>query len=413
MNRPADLAALDGAIVRATQAGLPLCPRPYDAVAQSLGVSPALVVERLRAMLASRAVRRIGAVPNHYRLGWTANGMSVWDVDDARIDALGERVGALAGVTHCYRRPRRLPAWRYNLFAMLHGRDRAAVEAQVASIAAVLGDASPRARGDLQHPHPQEDRAALRVTRARRRATAMFRVTEFMREIQHPTPPVPRRSPPGPVVIWNLIRRCNLACKHCYSISADVDFAASSRRPRSTGRWTTSGVRRAGAHPVGRGAAPAPGHHRDLASREGDGLLRRPLDQRHAARRALAARGRLVGYDYVGISLDGSRRRTTASGARPARSPRRCRAAPLPRRGIKVGIRFTLTQDNAHDLPALLELMETEDVDKFYLSHLNYGGRGNVNRKADAQFSARRARRWTYCSTPRGAPSCTAAGASS
>ena len=142
MNRPADLAALDGAIVRATQAGLPLCPRPYDAVAQSLGVSPALVVERLRAMLASRAVRRIGAVPNHYRLGWTANGMSVWDVDDARVDALGERVGALAGVTHCYRRPRRLPAWRYNLFAMLHGRDRAAVEAQVASIAAVLGDAS-------------------------------------------------------------------------------------------------------------------------------------------------------------------------------------------------------------------------------------------------------------------------------
>jgi DNA-binding Lrp family transcriptional regulator len=142
MNRPADLAALDGAIVRATQAGLPLCPRPYDAVAESLGIPPALVVERLRAMLASRAVRRIGAVPNHYRLGWTANGMSVWDVDDARVDALGERVGALAGVTHCYRRPRRLPAWRYNLFAMLHGRDRAAVEAQVASIAAVLGDAS-------------------------------------------------------------------------------------------------------------------------------------------------------------------------------------------------------------------------------------------------------------------------------
>jgi DNA-binding Lrp family transcriptional regulator len=142
MNRPADLAALDAAIVRSTQGGLPLCARPYDAVAQSLGVPPALVIERLRAMLASRAVRRIGAVPNHYRLGWTANGMSVWDVDDARVDALGERVGALAGVTHCYRRPRRPPAWRYNLFAMLHGRDRAAVEAQVASIAAVLGDAS-------------------------------------------------------------------------------------------------------------------------------------------------------------------------------------------------------------------------------------------------------------------------------
>lgn len=142
MNRPADLAALDAAIVRATQGGLPRCPRPYDAVAQTIGVPPALLVERLRAMLASGAIRRIGAVPNHYRLGWTANGMSVWDVDDALVDALGEKVGALAGVTHCYRRPRRLPAWRYNLFAMVHGRDRAEVEAQVDAIAALLGDAA-------------------------------------------------------------------------------------------------------------------------------------------------------------------------------------------------------------------------------------------------------------------------------
>lgn len=141
MNRPADLAALDAAIVRATQAGLPVCPRPYDEIAQSIGIPAELLVERLRAMLASGAIRRIGAVPNHYRLGWTANGMSVWDVDDARVDALGAIVGALPGVTHCYRRPRRPPAWPYNLFAMVHGRDHAEVEAQVAAIAARLGDA--------------------------------------------------------------------------------------------------------------------------------------------------------------------------------------------------------------------------------------------------------------------------------
>jgi DNA-binding Lrp family transcriptional regulator len=128
--------------VRATQAGLPLVARPYDAIAASLGVEPRVVIERLRAMLASGAIRRIGVVPNHYRLGWTANGMSVWDVDDARVDALGEKVGALPGVTHCYRRPRRLPAWPYNLFAMVHGRTRAEVEAQVADIAALLGDAA-------------------------------------------------------------------------------------------------------------------------------------------------------------------------------------------------------------------------------------------------------------------------------
>ena len=141
MNSPRDPAAVDAAIVRATQAGLPRVPRPYQAVAEAIGVAPEVVMERMRAMLASGAIRRIGVVPNHYRLGWTANGMSVWDVDDDRVDELGARIGALPGVSHCYRRPRRLPAWRYNLFAMVHGRDRAQCEAQVREIAALLGDA--------------------------------------------------------------------------------------------------------------------------------------------------------------------------------------------------------------------------------------------------------------------------------
>jgi len=142
VNAPIDVATLDRAILRATQAGLPRVPRPYHAVAEAIGAPPDVVIERMRAMLASGAIRRIGVVPNHYRLGWTANGMSVWDVDDARVDELGERIGAIDGVSHCYRRPRRLPAWRYNLFAMVHGRDRAEVERQVDAIAAVLGDAA-------------------------------------------------------------------------------------------------------------------------------------------------------------------------------------------------------------------------------------------------------------------------------
>jgi DNA-binding Lrp family transcriptional regulator len=132
----------DGALVRALQGGLPRVPRPYDAVASALGVAPERVIERMQSMLASGAIRRIAAVPNHYRLGWTANGMSVWDVDDADVDALGTTVGALGFVSHCYRRPRRLPLWRYNLFAMVHGRDRAEVERKVAAIADVLGTAS-------------------------------------------------------------------------------------------------------------------------------------------------------------------------------------------------------------------------------------------------------------------------------
>lgn len=136
-----EFAVLDRSIVRQLQGGLPLVPRPYDAVAQAIGVAPAVVRARVSAMLADGRIRRIGAVPNHYALGWRANGMSVWDVDDARVDVLGERVGALPTVSHCYRRPRRLPQWPYNLFAMVHGRDRDEVAAQVAEIAAVLGDA--------------------------------------------------------------------------------------------------------------------------------------------------------------------------------------------------------------------------------------------------------------------------------
>ena len=128
MNGPVETTPVDEAVVRATQAGLLRVPRPYHAVAESIGVAPEVVIERMRAMLASGAIRRIGVVPNHYRLGWTANGMSVWDVDDARVDELGAQVGALGFVSHCYRRPRALPVWPYNLFAMVHGHHRHEVE---------------------------------------------------------------------------------------------------------------------------------------------------------------------------------------------------------------------------------------------------------------------------------------------
>lgn len=139
------LAEFDRRLIAATQSGLPLVPRPYEAVGAMLGVSSDEVRERFAELIASGLVRRIGAVPNHYRLGYSANGMTVWDVDDARVDALGDRVGALPGVSHCYRRPRELPRWPYNLFAMLHGRSREEVERQRGEVRALLGDAC---RGD-------------------------------------------------------------------------------------------------------------------------------------------------------------------------------------------------------------------------------------------------------------------------
>jgi DNA-binding Lrp family transcriptional regulator len=130
---------LDRRLIVATQAGLPLQARPYDAIGDLLGIDGGQVRARLARLLDTGVIRRIGAVPNHYALGYTANAMTVWDVDDARVDELGQAVGALAFVTHCYRRPRRLPQWPYNLFAMVHGRSRGQVERQIRQIGDLLG----------------------------------------------------------------------------------------------------------------------------------------------------------------------------------------------------------------------------------------------------------------------------------
>lgn len=133
---------LDRAIVVATQDGLPLTLRPFDDVAATVKAQPAEVIGRIKKMLRDGIIRRVGVVPNHYALGYKANGMTVWDVPEKAIDDLGREVGALDFVSHCYHRPRHLPHWPYNLFCMVHGRDRQNVEQYTQQIAAVLGAAA-------------------------------------------------------------------------------------------------------------------------------------------------------------------------------------------------------------------------------------------------------------------------------
>lgn len=135
---------LDRRIVLATQSGLPLDARPYHRLAAELEVTPELVMERINAMLADGRIRRIAAVPNHYRLGYVGNGMSVWDIPDEFIRDAGREVGQLDFVSHCYHRPRQLPDWPYNLFAMVHGHSRDEVESLVAHIADILGNRQRR-----------------------------------------------------------------------------------------------------------------------------------------------------------------------------------------------------------------------------------------------------------------------------
>ncbi len=220
----------------------------------------------------------------------------------------------------------------------------------------------------------------------------MFRLSQFMREVLNPTPIKPTRKPAAPVVIWNLIRRCNLTCKHCYTTSANIDF------PNELSTDTIYEVMddlKDFKVPVLILSGGEPLLHPDIFK-----ISQRAKDMGFYV--ALSSNGTLItedniqqiadiGYQYVGVSLDGigathdAFRQQVGSFDASIKGIQLCRE-----QGIKAGIRYTLTQDNVHDFPAMLQLMDDEDIDKFYLSHLNYGGRGNKNRKTDAFFTMTR-----------------------
>jgi len=127
-------------LIELTEAGLPLVADPWAWLATELGIDVDATLALLQRLQADGAIRRIAAVPNHYRLGYRHNGMTVWDVDDAEIARLGALIGAQPFVSHCYRRPRQ-EGWPYNLFAMVHGRDASDIEAYRNQIRALLGSA--------------------------------------------------------------------------------------------------------------------------------------------------------------------------------------------------------------------------------------------------------------------------------
>lgn len=131
---------LDRKIIKQTQSGLPITSQPHHAIANNIGCNVDDVIEHLTNMLNSGVIRRIGAVPNHFRLGFKANGMTVWDVPDEMVIELGNQVGQLGFVSHSYQRPRHLPLWPYNLFAMVHGQTREAVSEKTEQIKQILGE---------------------------------------------------------------------------------------------------------------------------------------------------------------------------------------------------------------------------------------------------------------------------------
>ncbi|MGZ5030130.1 MAG: heme d1 biosynthesis radical SAM protein NirJ [Methylobacter sp.] len=220
----------------------------------------------------------------------------------------------------------------------------------------------------------------------------MFRLSQYMRELIDPTPLKPARKPAAPVVIWNLIRRCNLTCKHCYTTSTDINFP----NELSTEEiYAVMDDLKAFKVPVLILSGGEPLLHPDIFN-----ISRRAKEMGFYV--ALSTNGTKIStdnideiadinYQYIGVSLDGIKdthdqfRRVKGSFDQALHGIHLCLE-----KGIKVGLRFTLTQDNHQDFPALLQLMDDNNIDKFYLSHLNYGGRGNKNRKDDAHFAMTR-----------------------
>jgi len=134
------LSGSDRRLLAALEDGLPLVPRPYRALGERVGLSEAQVIETLRSLAARGVIRRLGLILRHRELGYRANAMTVWDVPDEQVRDAAATLTRLPFVTLCYRRPRRPPLWPYNLFAMIHGKDRAKVLAEVeeATVAAGL-----------------------------------------------------------------------------------------------------------------------------------------------------------------------------------------------------------------------------------------------------------------------------------
>jgi len=124
----------DRALIKAVEHGLPIVSRPYSIIAKQLNSTEQEVISRLQYLIDSGAIKRYGVVVRHKELGYTANGMVVWNIPDNKVDEIGACIGKYSCVTLSYRRPRRLPNWSYNLFTMVHGSDREEVKQKLQQI---------------------------------------------------------------------------------------------------------------------------------------------------------------------------------------------------------------------------------------------------------------------------------------
>jgi DNA-binding Lrp family transcriptional regulator len=129
---------IDLGIIRAVQNGIPLVSRPYQCVGEQLGIEEDDVIARLQQLIDSGIIKRYGVILRHHELGYQSNAMVVWNVPDDDVNKIANKMISFPFVTLCYRRPRRLPYWPYNLYSMIHGKDRTNVLKKVDEIQALM-----------------------------------------------------------------------------------------------------------------------------------------------------------------------------------------------------------------------------------------------------------------------------------
>jgi DNA-binding Lrp family transcriptional regulator len=159
-----ELTPLERQYILATQKGLPIVERPYDVIAQKLNISLEEVLALTEDLQKRGIIRRIAAVPNHYKIGYKFNGMTVWDIQDDKIQEVGQRIGKLPFVSHCYQRPRHLPHWNYNLFAMVHGKNQQEIQNYRSQIKELLNDVLVQRNHDAGQGSPIKSNDMLTST---------------------------------------------------------------------------------------------------------------------------------------------------------------------------------------------------------------------------------------------------------
>jgi DNA-binding Lrp family transcriptional regulator len=113
----------DKKIIGLLQDDMPMDPRPFAIMADQVGITEEQFLSRVKSMVDSGIIRRLGATLHHQKAGFSANAMVAWIVPDGKVEEAGRIMAGFREVSHCYQRVTQ-GDWKYNVYTMIHGNSR-------------------------------------------------------------------------------------------------------------------------------------------------------------------------------------------------------------------------------------------------------------------------------------------------